>query len=211
MVRLAAALALAAGVIAFLAYLHVIGKGPLATLEMRHLREMKDRLETPGTIEPTTFAAMWALPRTLTVAEYSGIERRAVSLVGIVRTMLRAADGDLHLEVAPETTVIATAQTAYVTAEITPGWRGRPRVGEGWSYDRLLREFRPDRGGATPWRPGPARVRISGWLLEDRDGDVLLRMLHRPLPTRPTDWEIHPVTKIERWDDSLAAWIEVRR
>ena len=211
MVRLVAAVSALVGIAAMAAFLQVVGKGPWAGLEARHLREMKDRDESPVTVETVTPPDLYALPRHLSVAEYSGIERRAVALECRVRHMQRASDGDLHLECrAPDST-----DARYVTAEITPVWRGRPAPAgfdvPGWGYDQLAATFRPRVHYPAPWPGTPARLRITGWLLYDEGGDVIERFFHLPRKPRPTDWEIHPVTKIERWDDRLASWVEVRR
>lgn len=216
MVRLVAILAPVMGTLALLGFHHLLGQGPGASLEARHLREMKDRLETPAALSPMTFAEFLALPAALSVGEYSGIERRAVAVEGRVRTLWRASDGDVHLGFYAGSSGDPDGEKRMITAEITPGWRGSVTAGTasartGWGYEPLLSVFRPDHGGGTPWDGGPARVRISGWLLFDHDGDVLLRMLGRPLPVRDTEWEIHPVTKIERWNDLHADWVEVKR
>ena len=72
--------------------------------------------------------------------------------------------------------------------------------------------FRPNRGGITRWDAGPRRVRVSGWLLYDSQYDARhssWALAHGAV--RVTGWEIHPVTRIEIWDDALAAWAEVAR
>ncbi len=211
MVRLTASFASLVGLATALFFLHVVGKGPWATLEARHLREMKDRDETPERVEAVTDSAMYALPQHLDVAEYSGYERRAVSLVCRIRGMQYATDGDLHLAcAAPE-----SSDARVLTAEITPIWRGRPaRNGidsPGWGYEQLAAVFHPRFGTTDRWLGRPTRVRITGWLLFDHGGDVLEKLVRMPRLLRATDWEIHPVTKIERWDDRLAGWVEVRR
>jgi len=207
MVRLVAIFAVTLGLSAFGFYLHQLGKGPFAPLAARHQREMKDRLATPERIEPMTHAEFLALPRNLSVAEYSGLERRAVAVEGRVRAFLRAPDGDYHAELDPPDD--AAPGTPPITTEITPQWHG-DAIG-GWGFERLATVFRPDGGGPTPWEGGPPRVRLSGWLLYDHESDVLPRLLGLTPVARATDWEIHPVTKIERWDEALAAWIEVKR
>jgi len=211
MVRLTATLAAVIGIGTVLFFLHVVGKAPWETLEARHLREMKDREETPDRAEPMNLAAIFALPAHLSVAEYSGYERRAVSVECRIRNMLRASDGDIHLEcVAPE-----SSDPRDVMAEITPAWRGHPAKSgidsPGWGFEQLAAAFRPRFGTTDGWPGRPTRVRLTGWLLFDHGGDVLERLLGIPRRTRATDWEIHPVTRIERWDDARASWIEVRR
>ena len=221
MARVVAGIAVGLGVLIFLAYLHLLGRGPFASAEMRHLRAMKDRTASPQRIEPITLAEILALPRNLTVAEYSGYERRAVSFEGRVHAMFRATDGDFHLEVAADAPAPSGSDAPreagkavpWITAEVTPAWHGASsrRRGDGWSFERLLTVFRPDVGGAREWDGGPARVRLSGWLLYDGASDVALRLLHLPPLPRATDWEIHPVTRIERWDAAAGDWIEVKR
>ena len=211
MVRLVAVTSALVGIAAMAVFLDVAGKAPWADLEARHLREMKDRDESPEKVEPVATTDLFALPPRRSVAEYSGFERRAVSLECRIRHMQRASDGDIHLECqAPD-----SADRRYVTAEITPVWRGRPAAGgfdsPGWGYERLAAIFHPRVRYPAPWPGPPARMRITGWLLYDEGGNPIEQLLHVPRESRPTDWEIHPVTKIERWDDRLAAWVEVRR
>ncbi|MEO5618067.1 MAG: hypothetical protein ABIS67_09865, partial [Candidatus Eisenbacteria bacterium] len=187
MTRIVAILAVAGGVAGLLFYLHLLGKGPLATLEARHLRAMKDRGATPEAIEPITYTEFFALPRGLTVAEYSGLERRAVSLEGQVRNLLRATDGDYHAELhplpdlppardssaapVPPPAPPAPLETRTITTEITPQWHGNGAGG--WSFERLAAIFRPEQGLVARWESGPSRVRLSGWLLYDDADDAL--------------------------------------
>ena len=228
MVRLVASVSALLGIGSFVLFLHVLGEGPFESPEARHLREGKDRDTTPDRVEPVTGGDLYALPANLSLAEYSGYELRAVALECQVGRMLRAADGDLHLECETPDSLFAgePAQRKhdlggeplrhhYITAEITPAWRGRPSVSgidsPGWGYGQLAAAFRPNEGTTARWPGEPARVRLTGWLLYDDGGDVVEKWFHIPRTKRPTDWEIHPVTKIERWDDRLAAWVEVHR
>jgi hypothetical protein len=213
MVRAVALVCLGLGIVMLLGYLTYIGKGPLASLEASHLREGKDRLATPDHPEPITQAEFESLPPRLTVAEYSGIERRAVVAEGWVWRMVRSSDGDFHLNLwfwKP----VPGIEPPYVTAEITPQWwtggTGGVDPDRGWSYDHLLRVFHPDYGGVTAWDGGPVKIRLTGWLLYDYESRGHLPF-QRSSPRRPIDWEIHPVTRIERWDDARSAWIEVPR
>jgi hypothetical protein len=217
MVRAAAILSLVLGASLLFAYLNVIGKGPFASLEDRHLRELKDRLETPPAVEPVSFDGFAALPSRLSVAEYSGIERRAVSLEGWVRRIMRATDGDLHLEIYPRPRRPDFPRTVYATAEITPGWRSTGTgdgvdPATGWSFEHLNRVFRADHSdGGVRWDRGPAKVRITGWLLYDIGFDREVDKRGQRFDPRLSGWEIHPVTRIERWDDARDAWVEVAR
>ena len=202
--RIAAALALLLGVGGLLAYLHLVGKGPFASLEERHLRDRKDRSEAPPRVVPVTFADFHALPHGLPVAEYSAIERRGVALEGYVQFLLTASDGDYHLEIANAPPGTPGYDASYVTGEITPSWS---RSSSRWRFESLLAALRPDRGGATPWDGGPVRARFSGWLLYDGPYDAPASPRH----ARLTGWEIHPVTKIEVWNDRLAEFVELAR
>ena len=185
--------------------------------ETRHLRAMKDRNATPDSCAPMSFAEFAALPARRPVAEYAAIEQRGVAIEGWVQHVVRAADGDLHLELAatPRSPVWdspAFQDTAYVTAEITPEVRARHPA---WTYEALTRLFRPIRGTGLEgraglvdsWEQGPARVRLSGWLLYDFPNDRgRIEREHAKLALGA--WEIHPVTKIEAWDGRRSEWIE---
>jgi hypothetical protein len=207
MLRIAAALSVAFGAAALLAFLHVLGEGPFASPEARHLRAMKDRVAVPLEITPTSLPAMVALPHARPLAEYAALERRGVSLDGYVQHLLRASDGDLHLELVARPVAPTGWDTTYVTAEITPGIR---RLAPGWSYATLVERFHPRLGGVTAWADSTRRVRISGWLLYDWQYD-------RPaLPGRPgaerlTGWEIHPVTRIEVWNAARSRFEDLPR
>ncbi len=206
-VRIAAAFALVLGVTALLGYLHMIGKGPFASLEARHLRDMKERDGVPASFEPFTVDSFAALPHRLGVAGYAALERRGVSLEGYVQNLLRASDGDLHIEIVPRADS-ARAFQKYVTGEITPAFRnGSTR----WRFGALAATLRPDFGTATPWTGGPRRARFRGWLLFDYQYDDSLGLWHHKPAPRVTGWEIHPVTGIELWDDSLARFVEYPR
>ena len=189
--------------------LSLIGELPGQTAEARHLRAMKRRIEPPLEVAPAHLEDFLALPYRPALAARAAIERRAVSFEGWTQRIILAGDGDLHLELAPSPRAAGAYDTAYVTAEITPRWRERA---PGWSYDRIAEALRPPHGGATAWDGGATHVRISGWLLYDYQYD------RRPSPwtlahgaPRVSGWEIHPVTRIERWDDARGGWLEVER
>ena len=205
--RAAATLALGFGLAAFGVFLTLIGEGPLATPDARHLREMKSRTAQPDSVTPITLPEMAALPRRRPLAEYRSIEQRGVSLEGYVQNMLRAGDGDLHLEVAAVPRLGGDFDTAYVTAEITPPWgRMRPH----WTFRDLAPVIRPALGGPSPWPGGTHRIRVSGWLMYDWQHDEPYGR-HRTARTAPrlTGWEIHPVTRIEAWNDTLQRFVDV--
>lgn len=200
--RIAALVALLLGVAGLYTYLDVLGEAPTSGAASRHLRAMKVRVATPDKVEPITVAGMAALPPDLPLAAYSAIERRAVRIEGYIQRMLRAQDNDIHLELLEQRRMPGDPNLSYVTAEITPGVALR---NPGWSYEPLVAAFRPN-SGPTQWDAGTTRVRITGWLLYDYQNQ------RTPEWGRPrlTKWEIHPVTRIELWDDSLATFREYR-
>ncbi len=203
--RLVAGLALLLGIAALAAYLLLVGRGPLASPAGRHLRAMKERRDAPTAVMPFTLADFHALPHDAPMAEVAALERRGVSLEGYVQRMLRASDGDTHLEIVVTPRAPGGPDTAYVTAEIAMPWRRGSRA---WSYESLLAAFRPNHGGATAWEAGPRRVRVTGWLLYDFQHDVRPSQYSLIHGSRVTGWEIHPVTRIELWDDSLHGFVD---
>jgi hypothetical protein len=203
--RVAATLSLVLGATILFAYLDEIGKAPWSSLAERHLREMKDRDTEPARVDPMTLAQMARLPRRLDVGEYSALERRGVVVEGYVQRMLRAADGDIHLDFAPELDPDGRL-VPFVSAEISESWyRGSSR----WRYPRLVEAFRPVAGGVTRWDDAPRRVRLRGWLLYDFDYEG--QRSPQGFPDKLSFWEIHPVTGIELWDDADARYAELAR
>jgi hypothetical protein len=207
--RIAAAIALLLGAAALLGFMRLLGEGPFVSLESRHLREMKERLDPPTHVEPISIADLVALPHGESVAEYSAIERRGVSLDGFVQRMIHASDGDVHLEIVARPLATGDADTAYVSAEITPRFR---QASANWTYERLLERLRPNFGGPSAWRGGTRRVRLSGWLLYDWQYDTRSHATRASESNqRMTGWEIHPVTDIEIWDDARSQFVEYAR
>ena len=206
--RVLALVTFAGGALVLWLALAMLGFAPGAAPEASHLREMKRRTAEPAAYTPYTLADFQALPHGIPRERYMPIEGRAVSFECWNQRMMMAGDGDAHLELAATPRASGGRDTVYVTGEVTPAFRR----GGGWSYERLLQVFRPNRGGQTPWERGPARVRVSGWLMYDWQYDHVPTSwsLQNAAP-RATGWEIHPVTRIERWDDATAAWVEVPR
>lgn len=214
--RLAALGALVLSLATVFAYLHVVGRGPFAAPEARHLRAMKERTARPASVTPLRFADFGALPHGAPLAAYAKLERQAVSLDGYVSGMIRSSDGDIHLEITTTPRRRGDPEVVYVTGEVTPAFQ---RDG-GWSYEPLRQRFQPATGG-PPFDRAPARVRIEGWLLYDwqydgrpttdplrelwnqirpgRERTAPVRRTHSIWP-RLTGWEIHPVTAIDVWD-----------
>ena len=207
--RVCAALALALGVAAFLLFLGLVGKAPWSPPEMRRLRARKDRVEAPSAYDAVTVADIESLPHGVTPAARAGLEARGVSFDGWVQRMLTAPDGDFHFELVGTPRRPGGPDTCYVTAEITPQWS---RGSETWAYESLVALLRPNQGGATPWDGGPRRARVSGWLLHDYQHDIVPSSwsLRNGAP-RLSGWEIHPVTRLELWSDSLGRFVDVPR
>ncbi len=208
-VRSLAVLIFAAGAAALLAGLALLGRAPGLPEPTRHLRRMKDRLDPPTRVLDYTMADFAALPHHISLATRGALETRGVRASGWVQRIVLSGDGDLHLELAENQRHLGERDTAYVVAEITPPWREQS---QGWSYESLLVAFRPNRGGRAPWEAGPRHVRLTGWLMLDHvyDKPVSTWLQLRGAPRR-TGWEMHPVTRIELWDDATSRWQELRR
>lgn len=202
-------LVFAAGAAALVGGLALLGRAPGLPEDVRHLRDMKDRLEAPAALRDMTMNDFAALPHGARFADRVRLERQGVRMAGWVQRILLSGDGDVHLELAEHRRTSADRDTVYVVCEVSPQWRSRRR---GWAYDSLLVAFRPNRGGPSAWESGPNRVRVSGWLLYDHpyDKPVSNWLLEREA-TRRTGWEIHPVTGIEVWDEAAQAWQELAR
>jgi hypothetical protein len=201
--RLAAAVALAIGVTTLAAYFHIMGVAPWSPPADQRLRAMKERAVTPPSATPLSLDSLARLPRRAPIATRASLEARGVTIEGYVQRMLRAVDGDIHLDVVPRPPRVNEA-FPYVVAELTPAFRRAHR----WTYDRLAANLRPPRGSETPWEDGPARVRLTGWLFYDEPHEV------RPSRPRYADalsaWEVHPVTRIEIWNDESRRYEEAR-
>ena len=208
-VRSLAVLVFAAGAAALIAGLVLLGRAPGLPAQTQHLRAMKDRLDPPAAVRAFSISDFATLPHLMPLATRGALEAHGVQMTGWVQRMVLSGDGDLHLELVESPRSLADRDTAYVVAEVTPLWR---ELAPGWAYDSLLVGFRPNRGGRTPWEAGPRRVRLTGWLLfdhvYDREVSTWLQLHGAP---RRTGWEIHPVTRIELWDDGVNAWQELRR
>ncbi len=207
--RFLAVVALILGAAALLGYLNLIGKGPLASPALRHLRLMKDRFVAPDSVTQVGLPAIQALPRGAALAAYAPLERRGVSIDGYVQGMVRAMDDDVHLEVVTAPRGENGRDSAYVTAEITPVWRHHSQR---WSYEGLASVFRVNHGTRTRWDGGPRRVRLTGWLLYDvqNDSHPSAWSLAESSP-RVSGWEIHPVTRIELWDEESHGFVDYPR
>ena len=207
--RSLAALVFVAGAALLVTMVAMLGMAPGVPLESNHLRNMKNRLDTPNSYDALTLAEYHGLPSGASVGEYSAHERRAVQLEGHIQRMLLAGDGDLHLELDPAVVTGPVRDSAYVPCEITPGFR---REAARWKFEALASVFRPRHGTATEWTGGPQRVRVSGWLLYDFQYARLPSpwSLEHDAP-RMSGWEIHPVTRIEVWDTARLAFVEVPR
>jgi hypothetical protein len=204
--RWVAGVALGLGLVLLLVFLQALGEAPWSPPAMRHLRAMKNRTGVPDSLAPMTLAEIATLPHYAPLDVTARLERRGVSFDGCVQRLLYASDGDLHFEVVPFPRGVESPDTTYLTAEVTPAWsRGSTR----WSLEGLVAALHPNHGGASAWDGGPRRARIGGWLLDDfqHDGPAPGPGERRFL--RVSGWEIHPVTRIELWDDSLGRFVDL--
>jgi hypothetical protein len=221
--RFVAAAALLSAALLVFAYLHLIGRGPLASPESRHLRAMKERTAEPDSFATFAFADFARLPHGRALATYAPLERRGVRLEGCVAGMLHASDDDLHLEISAGPRRAGDRETLYVTGEITSAFRARHPA---WRYEPLRQVLRPASSIEPSFDRPTTRVRVSGWLLYDyqydgleSEDDAVRALWNRFNPQRRTPyvarrstwprltgWEIHPVTGLEVWDDSLRTW-----
>ena len=204
--RLTAVLAVVFGLTALLGYLQIVGKAPWSTPEMRHLRAMKDRASAPGRLAPFTDGDFASLPRDLPPESCGRFEARGVSFDGYVQRLVVAPDGDTHFELVSAPRRPGARDTAYVTAELTPQWRGES---DRWAFEGLVASLRPNHGGATAWDSGPLRARVSGWLLYDFQHDVRHSPDALAHGARVAGWEIHPITRLELWRDSLGRFADL--
>ncbi len=203
--RLATATSVALGLALISFYLTEVGRAPWSGAGERHVRRMKERTAVPDHYEPVSFDDMAALPVRAPLSEYAQLERRAVSLEGYIQQFSRAPDGDYHLDIAPRVGSTG-ALVPYLSVEMTPRFQ---RASSTWTLERLAERFRPRSGSRTGWERPPRRVRVSGWLMYDEPYEGT-----QPPPGRPphvTFWEIHPVTRLDVWNDSLARYEEFAR
>jgi len=210
--RIAAVAAVMLGVGLFLFYLQWIGEGFGSSLAERHLREMKERTTTPSSFLAYTFADFAALPHGRPLAEFASLERRGVTLEGYTQYASIASDGDYHLSLS-ETPPRSLFDRRTITAEVTPQFTRRSAR---WSWEPLDSELRPLSWLLPDWPDGPRRVRISGWLLYDFQYDAPFLPQKAPILPGPrhhrlTGWEIHPVTRIEIWDDARGGFVDYPR
>lgn len=183
------------------------GRGPLASPRLRHLRAMKDRAEAPPEYEDFALDGFRALPARLPLAELAGIERRGVRVEGYVRRIERSFDGDFHLTVVAAPSAPPGRSERYVTSEITEHWReGSTR----WTLEGLRAALGSDSAARPPGTRHPRRARLSGWLMDDLWCDALPAWVF-DRSHRLSAWEIHPVTRIEVWDDARGQFVELPR
>ena len=210
--RLAAVAAVVIGIVLFVAYLQWIGEGPASTAADRHLRAMKERTAIPDSFAAYTFEDFARLPHGRPLAEFAALEQRGVSLECYTQFCSIAGDGDYHLSLS-ETPPRTLLNHRTVTAEVTPEFtRGSAR----WSWEPLAARLRPLSWVRPPWPGGSPRVRVSGWLLYDFQYDAPFLpqkapILPGPIHPRLTGWEIHPVTRIEIWDESRKDFVDYPR
>jgi len=169
---------------------------------------LKNRTDIPATYHAVALVAIRDLPYPATteqsrldwppesLAVVLRVEGAPVQVVGFLVAakpgsseatnchMTRERETDWHMAI---TETAGQGEEQSVVVEPTPRIRiNHPK----WTRGRL-----------TPWIDGSRPVRISGWLMFDP--------FHRNhLGTfRKTLWEVHPITKIEVWQDD--AWVDL--
>jgi hypothetical protein len=211
--RLTAALSLVIGIVGLGSFFQWAGEAPWSSGDERHLRQVKERTTVPERIVPFTFADFVALPHGRPLAEFAPLEERGVSLEGYMFVASVSSDGDYHLSLADSAWTTWPGDGKTITAEITPQFL---RGSTNWSFEALSAALKPLTWYGS-WPGGPSKVRISGWLMYDYQYDAPFvkqkagLLPNSPVSGRLTGWEIHPVTRIEVWDDSLAAFVEYPR
>ena len=211
--RIAAGVSLGVGSALLLAFFWWVGESPISGGDERHLREMKERVTAPARVTPASFDDFVALPHGMPAARFAPLERRGVSLEGYVKLITLSSDGDYHLLLSATPPPPPGERSPALTAEVTPEWQ---RGSRWWQLEPLVTALKPRSWTDPDWPGGPQRVRVSGWLLYDFQYDEPFLedtrpRLPAPPPYRLTGWEIHPVTRIELWNDSLNAFVEYPR
>jgi hypothetical protein len=151
-------------------------------------------LEYPGT--RATDRSRWPAESLAVIQRYEGV---AVEVVGFLVAlkpqtsgsgestncyMKRSSEVDWHVAIVERP---GEGEDAAIVVEPTPRVRvGHPK----WTVARL-----------TPWLDSSDSVRVSGWLLFDPAHRNHLGRYRRTL------WEIHPVTRIEVWQDG--GWVDL--
>ena len=173
----------------------------------------KLRLGVPSHYDPITVEQMIALQPGCPyhddqIAEIDRQEARSVVMEGYLVRLEQLADGktyahlvrrgDIHLEIASEPDFHPVGSSSQrVICEVTVPFQWRHKYWNleglaplaGWVTDGLIGHSYP---GGTP---GGAKVRVAGDLLDDF---VHCEAVGR---SRATAWEIHPVTRLEVWND----------
>jgi len=211
--RIAAAFSLLLGSVLLILFFEWIGEGPFSGAPERHLREMKERSVAPATYRPMTFADFVALPHGLPASRFEALEQRGASIECYVKLMHQSSDGDYHLSLSAKPPPPLTQLSEVITGEVTPQWL---KGSHWWQWEPLQAALKPHSWLDPAWPGGPRRARISGWLMYDFQYDEPFLPNRRPrlpsaVPHRLTGWEIHPVTRIELWDDSRGAYEEYTR
>lgn len=176
-----------------------------AASQREYMVAQKNRIEAPAAYTPMSHAEFLALPvigpqyRLEDWDRVKALEARGVSIEGYIGEVIQAFDGlvygrsspegDLHVHIRARPSAGCFSDEdrgKQIVTEVTPHFQP-PRTG--WSGDVLRDLCRRQ-----------VRVRISGWPFNDASwvkgiGDW-----------RGSAWEIHPVTRIEVWDDAARAW-----
>jgi len=172
----------------------------------RSLRAVKDRRKIPKSYKPITLDEMLSMEHGCPLDDETAVlEATGVSVEGYLVTAVKrsdgetygfaADDGDIHLHLADTPSATFFGPSIVIT-EATPPFQHQH---SDWNVDALAAyasSVGEDGFSSVHSTSHPAsKVRISGWLMADNP------QCKRVPWVRGTVWEVHPVTKIEVWQD----------
>lgn len=175
---------------------------------------LKNRVDVPASYRPVTFRAIadleypatrsprrdrWPAESVAVIRQFEGV---AVTVVGYLVAikpqgaeavncdMTASREVDWHMAIVERE---GQGEEESIVVETTPRIRVRhPR----WTPARL-----------DPWLDSPNPVRVSGWLMFDPSHRAHLKGSNAERHFRATLWEVHPITKLEVWQDDR--WIDL--
>ena len=170
---------------------------------------LKNRTDVPSALHDVTWSSIalldypiaprkrknWSQQQLDAIKPVEGVALRVVGYLVAIKPqsgsgegtncgLTASADTDIHLALVEKP---GDAEAGSVVIEITPRFK---QVHTNWKKAKL-----------TPWLDTDKPVRITGWLMLDPDHRNHLQRY------RSTLWEIHPITKIEVFQDG--AWVDL--
>jgi hypothetical protein len=175
---------------------------PLWDRVIHHVTTLKARAAIPSSYATVGLAWVAQLPTpeirtTADLAAVADVENHAVAVTGYLTRVLPvpARLGDrgitpweyhLHLRIAPPLACEYRDDPRDIVAVVTSAFQP-PQTQ--WDFDVLAELCRAS-----------TRVRVSGWLLYDPSSRTQIGR------SRASPWSIHPVTRLEVWDEKDRAW-----